>query len=365
MAVTLSVLLVCISFTAVPQTAHAGSTFDPLTIPAEKTAPETALGAKLFDIVNTGQRLVVAGERGHIFFSDDKGATWNQAEVPVSITLTALSFPVPDIGWAVGHDGVILKTTDAGSSWQLQMDGNQVNDLLSKQIRDLIQVKKTTGQGLEIDDLEYFLRDAESTLEDGPARHFMDVWFKNETQGFAIGAYGLILATKDGGKTWVSNFDRLDNIDTYHYYGITPAGASLFIAGEVGMLFRSDDDGKTWTRLASPYEGSFFGIIASPLGDTVIAYGMEGQAYRSSDMGTSWTPLNIENRSPYSGGAIFKDGSIILSGINGDLFFNPKGSSSFTKLAVSFPECAAMAQSEPGQILLTGINGLFKTTTSK
>lgn len=358
-------LAMCISFAAAPHTAHAGPTHDPLMKQAEQTFPEAALGAKLFDIVNTGQRLVVAGERGHIFFSDDNGATWAQAEVPVSITLTALAFPVPAIGWAVGHDGVILKTTDSGSSWQLQMDGNQVNELLSKQIRDLIQVKKTTGEGLEIDDLEYFLQDAESTLEGGPARHFMDVWFKNETQGFAIGAYGLIFATEDGGKTWVSIFDRLDNIDAYHYYGITPAGASLFIAGEVGMLFRSDDEGRTWTRLASPYEGSFFGIIASPLGDTVIAYGMEGQAYRTSDMGASWTLLNIDNRSPYSGGAVLTDGSIILSGSNGDLFFNPKGSSSFTKLAVSFPECAAMTESNPGQLLLTGINGLFKTTTSK
>ncbi len=30
-------------------------------------------------------------------------------------------------GWAVGHDGVVLHTSDGGESWRMQLDGNQAN----------------------------------------------------------------------------------------------------------------------------------------------------------------------------------------------------------------------------------------------
>ena len=42
----------------------------------------------LNDADRAGQRIVAAGERGHIIFSDDGGETWVQSQVPVSLTLT-------------------------------------------------------------------------------------------------------------------------------------------------------------------------------------------------------------------------------------------------------------------------------------
>ena len=57
-----------------------------------------------------GKRLVAAGARGHIVYSDDRGATWQQAKVPVSADLTALHFVDARQGWAVGHEGVVLHT---------------------------------------------------------------------------------------------------------------------------------------------------------------------------------------------------------------------------------------------------------------
>ena len=65
-----------------------------------------------------GQRLVAAGARGHIVYSDDRGASWQQAKVPVSADLTALHFVDARQGWAVGHEGVVLHTADGGASWQ-------------------------------------------------------------------------------------------------------------------------------------------------------------------------------------------------------------------------------------------------------
>ena len=47
-------------------------------------AIESAKAAKslMLDVVHAGKRLVAVGDRGHILYSDDQGATWMQAKVP-------------------------------------------------------------------------------------------------------------------------------------------------------------------------------------------------------------------------------------------------------------------------------------------
>ena len=64
-----------------------------------------------------GSRLVVVGERGHVLLSDDNGASWAQASVPVRVLLTAVHMRGERTGWAVGHDATILRTRDDGETW--------------------------------------------------------------------------------------------------------------------------------------------------------------------------------------------------------------------------------------------------------
>jgi photosystem II stability/assembly factor-like uncharacterized protein len=97
--------------------------FDALTTRALTTAK--AAGSAMLAVARTGKRLVAAGERGIVLLSDDGGNSWHQAQVPVSTTLTALQFVDPRNGWAVGHLGVVLQTTDAGATWTLQLDGQR------------------------------------------------------------------------------------------------------------------------------------------------------------------------------------------------------------------------------------------------
>lgn len=55
-------------------------------------AIESAKAAKslMIDVVHAGKRLVAVGDRGHILYSDDQGATWTQAKVPTRQLLTAV-----------------------------------------------------------------------------------------------------------------------------------------------------------------------------------------------------------------------------------------------------------------------------------
>jgi photosystem II stability/assembly factor-like uncharacterized protein len=56
----------------------------------------------------------------------DGGASWEQTKTPTSGPLTNVFFLNNKKGWAVGHEGVIIYTTDGGSSWlnaHVKVDG--------------------------------------------------------------------------------------------------------------------------------------------------------------------------------------------------------------------------------------------------
>ncbi|NMF99957.2 YCF48-related protein, partial [Aromatoleum toluolicum] len=99
---------------------------DVLNVPA--MASELAARGLINGLALAGQRVVGVGQRGHVVYSDDQGQNWRQAKVPVSSDLVAVSFPTPQQGWAVGHDGVVLHSSDAGATWTKQLDGRALGE---------------------------------------------------------------------------------------------------------------------------------------------------------------------------------------------------------------------------------------------
>lgn len=257
---------------------------------------ESAKAAKglMLDVVHAGNRLIAVGDRGHILYSNDQGATWTQAKVPTRQLLTSVFFVDEQHGWAVGHDAQILASADGGLTW-------------TKQFEDLKR---------------------EAPL--------LDVWFKDTSSGFAVGAYGALLTTTDGGKTWEDVSDRLDNEDQYHLNGIAAVKDSgLFIVGEQGSMFRSADWGETWEHVEGPYEGSLFGVIGTAQPATLLAYGLRGNLFRSADFGSTWEPVELKAARGalefgLSGATLLDDGSIVIVGNGGSVVRSSDDGQSFS-----------------------------------
>mgnify|MGYP000002479686 FL=1 len=241
-----------------------------------------AVSNLLLDITQAGERLVAAGDRGHILYSDDGGASWMQAKVPTRQLLTAIDFVDDKHGWAVGHDALILATADGGESWTAQYED----------------------------------REREAPL--------LDVWFEDTQHGIAVGAYGALLETIDGGQSWEDISERLDNEDGYHLNAISHIqGSGLFVVGELGGMFRSADMGETWERVESPYQGSFFGVVGGSEPGVVVAFGLRGHLFRSIDFGDSWEGIELVNgngnvlESGLADGNLLRDGRIVVVGHGG------------------------------------------------
>lgn len=254
-----------------PALAHAAPVGDALQRPARMVAaPERVV---LLSAALAGSRVVAVGERGVIALSDDAGARWRQAPCPVSVTLTTVRFADERHGVAVGHGGTVLTTEDSGTSWTLRLDGRRV--------AQLVQAAATTPEAR---------RDAERLLADGPDKPFLDVLVWDSQRLLAVGAYGLALHSADAGRTWTPWSDRLPNPRSLHWYVARRSGDTLLLAGEQGLLARSDDGGASFRALASPYKGSWFAAELAADGGIVLA-GLRGNVWRSADGGAAWQQI--------------------------------------------------------------------------
>lgn len=251
----------------------------------------------LLDVVETNDKLVAVGERGHIIRSSD-GASWTQDNVPSLATLTAVNY-VGDKGWSVGHDAVILHDPGTGD-WQVQM------------------------------------------FEPDFERPFLDVVFFDQSHGIAVGAYGMFYRTTDGGLNWENEMHpaflsqddqdyleeiKLEDEEFYleelasilpHLNRVTIVGDALFLAGEAGLLAKSTDMGKSWQRLDIDYEGSFFDIYQDSTG-VMYAAGLRGNLFRLDGDTNNWESVDSQSLASLNSMLSLQNNTLLVVGNNGTL----------------------------------------------
>lgn len=309
---------------------------DLLKVPALQS-PRAARGL-LLGVHGGGRRLVAAGERGIVVFSDDGGASWTQGRVPVSVTLAAVFMASDALGWVAGHDGVVLRTKDGGHSWDKVLDGDQANALLIADLQARIAAAEAEldrggdAAAERLEALQMRLEDVEAGASFGPSRPLLGLWFDDERRGYAVGAFGQLLRTDDGGDSWRSLSGLLDNADSLHFNAIARvADLGLVIAGERGALWLSKDDGASWSRLDTGYDGHLYGVLRAPSG-ALFAYGFAGNLFRSDDYGHSWKPLPRATEKTIVGGMALADGRLVLVARNGRVIASSDGGASFQTL---------------------------------
>ncbi len=275
-----------------------------------RLAPESLL----LDAAEADGRIFVVGDRGHILVSEDSGATWVQARVPTRSMLNAVTALDGKRAWAVGHDSVIVHTSDGGRTWERQ----------------------------------YWAPEDASPL--------FDVWFENANHGLAVGAYAYFLETNDGGKTW----ERRDvDEEERHWYKLVEApDGTLFVAAEFGTVFRSKDKGATWEALDTPYGGTYFGAATLKDG-TLMIFGMSGKIFRSVDEGQSWEPITVDRTTGLQAGLQLTDGTVIIVGLGGTILVSKDDGKSFRM--ANRPDrlgIASVIEVGPNGLLLVGEGGI-------
>ncbi|MBB3177999.1 YCF48-related protein [Variovorax sp. Sphag1AA] len=270
-----------------------------------------------------GDALLAVGEHGVIVRSTDGGVSWQQARrVPTRVTLTGVDCADGAVGWSTGHQGTVLATVDGGLTWTAQFDGRRAAQAILAQA-------EAEGQ-------EQAIAQARRLVQDGPDKPLFDVRALGPRDALVIGAYNLAFRTRDGGIHWEPLSHRLDNPRQSHLNAMAVAGRTVLIAGEQGLVLRSDDGGESFVRQVLPYQGSFFAAELLDT-DTALVAGMRGQAWLTRDGGRRWTPL--EGAPPVSFIAAVRHGPDTLWLLNqaGQLFAFERGAERLIALPAGVP----------------------------
>ena len=294
-------------------------------------------------VAGAGKRVVAVGERGIVLYSDDSGRSWTQSQTPTSATLTAVRFADDKLGWAVGHMGVVLHTEDGGVTWGKQLDGIQAAELS-------LEAALQSGD-------ERAIRDAEYLMKDGADKPFFDICLLGDNQLIIVGAYNLALRSEDGGKRWTGWQTHIDNPRGLHLYSVRAIGKTQFIAGEQGLLLRSDDDGRHFTKLESPYRGSWFGLVTGQDGN-LLAYGLRGNAYLTSDLGKNWQQVNSGTPASVSAGVELNDGRIVLISQAGEVLVSGNHGLNFTRSSERLRLPLAAVTEVPNGLVVGSLRGV-------
>lgn len=311
---------------------------------------------------------LASGERG-ILLEWQKPGEWQQLQSPVSVALTGIAGLPDGRTFAVGHDAAILRRTEAGE-WQKIFDGYDLTrmqiDVLERKRDQLQATIDNPPEGADVGELEYQLEeigfnieDAHAELETGPNKPLLDIASIGSNL-FAVGAYGTLLNSRDGGDSWQLLNDRLDNPDRFHLNAITKTtDSTLYIVGESGLGFVSRDGGDTWELMDMPYGGSLFGIAAQSGSDNLVAFGLQGNVVISHDGGESWEHLHIDAGASLLNGTVTDSGEVILVGHGGLVVSFPIANPDALKVR-KHPSGAAFSAVEVRgeQLILAGQFGL-------
>ncbi len=148
----------------------------------------------------------------------------------------------PTEGWACGDAGVMLHTTNAGTTWTLLT---------------------LTGEDLH------------------------QVVFKDANIGIVVGDNGKIFNTTNGGANWISK----NSGTSLQLRGAGYAGSSTFFAvGDDGAAVKSTDDGNTWSTLNTGTIERLLSVAA--VEQNVWVGARDGLLLFSNNGGTTFTSMN-------------------------------------------------------------------------
>lgn len=307
--------------------------------------------SQLLAVASNGKRLLAVGERGFIVYSDDDGISWKQAnKVPVSVTLTSVSFIDKARAIASGHMGVVLASNDSGATWNKELDGVQLIERM-KIWASASDLPDAASSKIKISNSIY-----QMFSSDGPDKPFFATEQISGSEYVAVGAFGLAIKYSSISKIWSPLFNETAAADSKHIYGWVQLETNSVVVGEQGLVLVGKNLEK-FEKVEVPLKGTLFGI--AKINDTsAFAYGLNGGIIKSFDSGQIWKKIPIDTDSAITSGSVLLDGRLAVGTGAGDLYISDKLHSGFVKVHTAKMPINGLVQTPSGAIVLVGPRGI-------
>jgi photosystem II stability/assembly factor-like uncharacterized protein len=197
--------------------------------------------------------------------------------------MKAISFFDRFNAFAVGRDGVIIKTTDGGISWAF-IPSRPLTDKLNS----IAFPKGDTSLGIAVGYWGAIMRTTNGgahwdLIPSGTTYELSSVTFLNSSELCAVGQHGTIIKSYDAGVSWVPRGSgTLKFLKSVTF----PTPFFGWAAGDSGIVLSTTDGGNTWIPHPFSKRRSFTGI-AFP--DSIHGYmSCDHGVYFTTDAGVTW-----------------------------------------------------------------------------
>ncbi|RFN57897.1 YCF48-related protein [Marixanthomonas ophiurae] len=255
---------------------------------------------------------------GVIIKTEDAGETW-ETIFPTSGTVPGfekIEFLNDDKGFAVGYGA--FKTEDAGETWEEITIANDLNRYSSLEFFNenvgIATAFVSTGVGFEV----YVTNDGgdtwntTSSIDDIGS---ISLGYADENTLFSVGNNQIISKSTNGGDTW-----EVIRTGTPQFFNVEVSFKDLnngVVSGEDGQLLTTHDSGETWDEFATGYH-NFYGLTY--IGDQILASGTDEDVYISQDNGSNWNlAFDGDGTSTMYEIQLFEDGSGLICGSQGKM----------------------------------------------
>lgn len=226
--------------------------------------------------------------------------TWEKVTSGTTSRFWDVAYASETTAFAVGVGGMVMKSTDGGTTWSAVTHGLTTQDLYvihfaTDQVGFIgglsATVLKTVDGGATWTNISTNLPEIITTYAQLSTQAINDFYFLDANNGFATGYNGIILKTVDGGATWT--FHGSLGAGTYRSIFFVNATTG-FIASHGKLIKKTEDGGQNWTNWTSTettfnhfFETRFFNET------TGVAIGDGGSIFRTTDIGANWTRVAI------------------------------------------------------------------------
>lgn len=270
----------------------------------QQTAPAGA--ERFFDITCTSQfDAWTCGILGEILHTNNGGADWFGQIIGLSKYATRIELIDVNYGWAACGDGVVGRTIDGGSFWEqvftpwysAEFYGTSFINQWDGWIVAGYPDSMLTGQGL-------ILRSTDGgitwdSLYQAPSyEDFFDVHLFDQMTGIVVGGdesdYSpIIMRSSNGGLNWET---ITPPGNAYYLRAVDFVGNEGWAVGRFGTIIHTTDGGSTWSFQTNPATNTLFDIDFSD-NNHGLACGYEIILY-TTDGGQTWNPTGILEEAP-------------------------------------------------------------------
>ncbi|MCC6401606.1 MAG: hypothetical protein IT227_12655 [Flavobacteriales bacterium] len=326
--------------------------------------------------------LGTAGTRGYVYGTADGGATWHRKKGLLGLDLHDVHFPSTNVGYGVGDQGGLLRTADAGNTWDLRPVASLTHDIALRGVMfegddDGVMVGSKAGQawsghtadggvtvtanlpsgyaaftGIGWDGTSYWATATDITTptdtngavlkwtgtqwaDDGlrgrMASDHKAIAALGTNEVWLGGQRGVLLYSGNNGDSWrmVATGQKDDFLDLHVY--TQNVAVAIMDSSNWGVLRATYDGGHTWEAVGKPHHdlNDFHAYDGSHL----IAVGKNGQVVRvmmstsnvvTTDLATLMTGITVEHTRVWTGmdGAAMR---LIVGSADGTIRFCTNG----------------------------------------